>query len=442
MCDANSCANGCCNGNVCVQFSSQSGSQCGHGGASCGSCANNLCDLTTGVCACDANTCPSGCCSGGASGTCEAYASESNGSCGSAGATCGPCSGTQECNKNNGQCVCDATSCPNGCCSGNTCVLYASQSPTTQCGTGGAQCAPCGSGDTCTSGVCSCGSGGTCAGCCNGSTCEQLASESNQSCGSNGATCAMCPMGQECNKTTGQCVCDATSCPNGCCNGNVCEAYSAQSPTSCGTKGANCAPCSQPNPDCSNGVCGCLETLCSGTCTSLNTTSNCSACGDKCNLTNAGSATCNGSTCSYTCSAGDSDCNYATAPDTDGCECKTPACCGASCQTAHSDGVGQNYYDCNGLYTGAACSDAAAIEACTAYAISIGGSAAGCSDGWGCCVGKNCNPGPPFTVCYSVNGTSPSGNYCWGYNDGSSGNLECEVTSTGCPAVNDNSNWN
>jgi len=70
---------------------------------------------------------------------------------------------------------------------------------------------------------------------------------------------------------------------------------------------------------------------------------------------------------------------------------------------------------------------------------------AGCSDEWGCCVGHNCTPGPPYTVCYSVDGTSPSGNYCWGYNDtsqGGTGALECKVTSTGCPAVVEGSNWN
>jgi hypothetical protein len=29
-----------------------------------------------------------------------------------------------------------------------------------------------------------------------------------------------------------------------------------------------------------------------------------------------------------------------------GCECSTPSCCGATCQTTHSNGLGQLYYDC------------------------------------------------------------------------------------------------
>lgn len=103
--------------------------------------------------------------------------------------------------------------------------------------------------------------------------------------------------------------------------------------------------------------------------------------------------------------------------------------------------MGQNFYDCNDLYTGAACSDAAAIEACTAYAISLGGTAADCSDGWSC----NCNHSgtvcnPPYTVCYSTDGMTPAGNYCFGYS-GSSPNFECQVTNTGCPGVAEGT-WN
>jgi hypothetical protein len=101
--------------------------------------------------------------------------------------------------------------------------------------------------------------------------------------------------------------------------------------------------------------------------------------------------------------------------------------------------VGQSYYDCNPLYTGAACTEAAAIEACTAYAISLGGSAADCSDGWSCsCNHNTCNP--PYTVCYSINGTTPAGNYCFGYS-GSTPNVECEVTTTTCGFTQE-ATWN
>jgi hypothetical protein len=56
------------------------------------------------------------------------------------------CSAGQRCS--GGQCICDATSCPNGCCTaGGTCAAGTSE---TQCGGGGAACQSCG---TCT--VCS-----------------------------------------------------------------------------------------------------------------------------------------------------------------------------------------------------------------------------------------------------------------------------------------------
>src|SRR5262249_36090139 len=148
--------------------------------------------------------------------------SESNASCGAGGATCSACPGGTECNKSTGQCACDATSCPHGCCNGNTCGLYASQSAS-QCGTAGAAGSACSNGLCDTSvGACQCDSTTCPSGCCNGGasgTCAPYASESNTSCGAAGAACAACGSGKECSKTTGTCVCDATSCPSGCCNG-------------------------------------------------------------------------------------------------------------------------------------------------------------------------------------------------------------------------------
>ncbi|MBI1818052.1 MAG: DUF4215 domain-containing protein [Deltaproteobacteria bacterium] len=60
-----------------------------------------------------------------------------------------------------GSCVCDNTSCPNGCCAGSTCTV---PSPTS-CGAGGASCLTCDTAlaDTCTNGACACGAGPACA---------------------------------------------------------------------------------------------------------------------------------------------------------------------------------------------------------------------------------------------------------------------------------------
>ena len=59
---------------------------------------------------------------------------------GKLGACVTTCAATQTCSA--GQCVCNASSCPNGCCSGNECVAYASQSAGA-CGAGGMTCAAC-----------------------------------------------------------------------------------------------------------------------------------------------------------------------------------------------------------------------------------------------------------------------------------------------------------
>jgi hypothetical protein len=52
-------------------------------------------------------------------------------------------------------CQCNATSCPNGCCSGATCVGFSSQTDS-NCGDNGAACADCPYNRTCDSGVCRC----------------------------------------------------------------------------------------------------------------------------------------------------------------------------------------------------------------------------------------------------------------------------------------------
>jgi hypothetical protein len=165
------------------------------------------------------------------------------------------------------------------------------------------------------------------------------------------------------------------------------------------------------------------------TCSSTHTVLNCSACGVACDTT-TGTPSCNGTRCSYACKQGSSDCNYLTAPNTDGCECATPACCsGGACETTHSDGVGQTFYDCvaSKTYT-----QAQAQAACIAYT----------GNGLFCVV-----PSPAFclaqtnSVCSNVPGASTW--YCWEYAGPSPGTVQKALlaNSVACPASGDPS-WN
>ena len=117
-------------------------------------------------------------------------------------------------------------------------------------------------------------------------------------------------------------------------------------------------------------------------CGSLNTTANCSACGDKCASTTTIETTtsCSGdtngfaATCSYTCASGHQDCNAANAPNLDGCECQVAGatqaqCClgTASCPITHNNGLNQassRFFDCA---TYAANPSQVADDACIAY---------------------------------------------------------------------------
>jgi hypothetical protein len=134
---------------------------------------------------------------------------------------------------------------------------------------------------------------------------------------------------------------------------------------------------------------------------------------------------CAGTACAYACKPGLLDCNAANGPNTDGCECTTPACCGTSCQTTHDDGVGQSYYDCNpqGTY-----GEQTAHEACAAFAMSMNGDPTACSGGW------TCNMSTTQSECYAPGGV---GALCWNYSGRNAG----EVTDFNCPG-NKMGSWN
>lgn len=164
-------------------------------------------------------------------------------------------------------------------------------------------------------------------------------------------------------------------------------------------------------------------------CGATGTVENCPACGIACNTT-TGTPSCNGTICSYVCSSNHQDCNAATAPDTDGCECTGTACCTTGCQTAHSSGLTSpaNYYDCDP--TGNT-TQAEALAACT------GTGATGCA-------AKNTSCGGILgfggTSTSAACGTVGSTCYCWIYSGQNSGkavgggggcNISCNGSGSG-----------
>jgi len=169
-------------------------------------------------------------------------------------------------------------------------------------------------------------------------------------------------------------------------------------------------------------------------CGATDTVSNCSACGVACNPANGSGPMCNGTTCSYTCNAGHADCNAATPPDSDGCECAAATqasqgtvggCCSGACQTQHSNGIGGTFFDCNPADTYTA---ATALEACTAFTGDVtkcssltchgsGGGAVICSQGASVCD-------------------------CWQYQGTLTGHVDVNSTTTCYCAIASDPTWN
>jgi hypothetical protein len=164
-------------------------------------------------------------------------------------------------------------------------------------------------------------------------------------------------------------------------------------------------------------------------CSSLDTTSNCGACGRACappQSTSVQNASCNGKTCSYTCASGYSDCNARTAPDLDGCECATPVCCNSKCAVQHDDGLGTGntiFYDCEptGTYD-----QTLAMDACKQFT----GDVSQCTTG--SCTAPDGGPSNDLAVCSS---SSPTDCVCWTYSgmdmglvyDPGSTNCQCPI---------------
>jgi hypothetical protein len=332
-CNAATCPTGCCavRGGREVCLSGTDDAACGVAGGSCASCSSQgqACDVRARVCAgqvCDAKTCPSGCCQGN-----QCVPGRNDRVCGQAGRACTDCRAQgQACvpqGASGGACqggppVCNAATCPTGCCQGNVC-FPGLDGPL--CGRGGAQCASCGPGEICNvasrkcEGVPACGPLNCPGGCCVGNICVSPA-EGDTACGLGGGQCANCTgQGKVCK--AGSCVvgCSAASCPTGCCQAGVCVTGSQDG--ACGTAGAACTNCSATGKFCGAGkTCQtpCNPATCSGCCqgnvcqagfvnarcgSNGNACTDCTAAGQSCDV-NAAPRVCTGAgTCPSTYAA-------------------------------------------------------------------------------------------------------------------------------------------
>ncbi len=227
--DSAPCARGRCVAGACVGAGGGGGS--GSGGGVQGSCVG--CEVSDGAC----------------------IDGRSAWGCGKGGGRCVICKNGETCQ--NGACAlspCNPVSCPDGCCVKDQCVRLAEQS-NMQCGTHGADCAGCATGERCRLGTCTalpCGPQ-TCGTCCDQGMCLAPSTLTGARCGAGGSACSACPQYAAC--SAGQCVvpsCNPGNCGSGCCVSGACAP--GDSHASCGSGASSCQGCSGAQR-CANGAC-------------------------------------------------------------------------------------------------------------------------------------------------------------------------------------------
>jgi len=238
--------NGCCQGLSCQPGGNLSFA-CGSFGRPCQNCGAGRCQFMPDAgfqCVfCDASSCPNGCCSGG-----FCVQPQSDGFCGRFGATCSNC-GAGRCDVDAGLCVQTCAVSCGGCCLDGLCVPTAQQDGGA-CGIFGLPCRSCGPVASCVAGICTNPDGGSCSsmscpGCCEGAECRQA--QSDLTCGVNGRACESCDAGTTCqfgacNRVVGDGgLCGPSTCFGGCCSGGACGTGSGS--LFCGTGGVACASC-------------------------------------------------------------------------------------------------------------------------------------------------------------------------------------------------------
>ncbi|HXU71878.1 MAG TPA: hypothetical protein VN947_21235 [Polyangia bacterium] len=233
-----------------------------------------------------------------------------------------------------------------------------------------------------------------------------------------------CPLGKECSASgtcvTG-CVAAAPNCPTGdqCCSSECIDVSTDLS--SCGSCGRACSSAHVNTPGCNNKLCA--PTCASGWAdcnhpvapnsddgceTNIYDPAHCGACGAAaCNLAHATSDCPAGSCTVKACSAGYFDCDGKAST---GCECPgvdsgAGGCCpGNKCQTAHTDGFGHSFYDCEPSYSETLARDAA--------------KAAGYANPFG----NTCGTGNSEKVICGQSMTAPMSCTCWTWSDSASMN--------------------
>lgn len=190
-----------------------------------------------------------------------------------------------------------------------------------------------------------------------------------------------CALGKMCSPSgscVDGCLVAAPTCPAGdsCCS-SFCVNTASDS-SSCGACGRACSSANVTTPGCNNKLCApvcasgwadCNHPVApnadDGCETHIYDPAHCGACGAAaCSLANA-TADCPAGSCTVkTCTAGHFDCN---AKASDGCECAgtdlggtAGGCCtGGKCQSAHTDGFGHAFNDCEATYSETLARDAA-----------------------------------------------------------------------------------
>ncbi|HEU0116269.1 MAG TPA: hypothetical protein VFQ80_16390 [Thermomicrobiales bacterium] len=308
---------------------------------------------------CCGGVCRSGICTGCPSpqvtcgGLCVDLQTDDN-HCGSCGHACGS---DQRCQ--DGSCICDATNCPNGCCDGATATCKRGTSDS-DCGDGGTLCQICNACQTCNGTTCAAKAGACCG-------------EGKGAC--QDGQCVACAAGQRCQ--AGACVCDATSCSTGCCDGATCHAGTDN--LACGTNGDACVACVPP-ATCGGGgqdqTCGCTPA------TSCPAGQTCGTAPDGCGGT-LDCGACDENKC-LICGAGNT---CVAAGDNSGCGSPGSICCSGAC-------INSNFDNSNCGKCGQTCSGPLGVTCVGGVCCqSFTGTSALCSNSVPCCAPFRCENG-------------------------------------------------